>query len=85
MNTRNVQACGTHRAAHPPHCMLSSTSPGFASTKAWEARVDNWLAEHGGAVEDYAFFTFSTRYAFGYLVYQRDNFQQVGLITNLDA
>lgn len=74
---------------------FSTDFPGFAeaaedpavilSTKAWERRMDAWLADNGGTMEDYAFYTFSTRYAFGYLIYQRDSFQQVGLITNIDA
>ena len=54
-------------------------------SKEWEQRLNNWLDENGGTLDDYAFYTFSTRYAFGYLVYQRDNFEKVGLITNLDA
>ena len=49
--------------------------------EAWQARVNNWLDSNGGKLEDYAFFTFSTRFAFGYLVYDRSSRKQVGLIT----
>lgn len=50
--------------------------------KGWQQRVDSWLAEQGGDLEDYAFFTFSTKFVIGYLIYDRESRQQVGLVTN---
>ena len=51
----------------------------------WQHRLDNWLQAHGGTYQDYAFFTFATRYVFGYLIYDRASAEQVGLVTNLDG
>jgi hypothetical protein len=50
----------------------------------WRKRIDDWLGMAEGGEDDFAFFTFSTRYAFGYLVYDRDTVEQVGVITNMD-
>lgn len=50
--------------------------------KGWQQRVDNWLAEQGGELENYAFFTFSTRFVIGYLIFDRDTRERVGVITN---
>jgi len=49
----------------------------------WKQRLDNWLSKHGGSYQDYAFFTFATRYVYGYLIYDRSSSERVGLITNL--
>lgn len=48
--------------------------------ETWNSRLQAWLADNGGTVDDYAFFTFTTRYSFGYLVYDRDTAAQVGMI-----
>ena len=47
----------------------------------WQARVDDWLSGQEGKLEDYAFFTFSTRFVIGYLIYDRTTREQVGIIT----
>ena len=39
-----------------------------------------WLAEHGGAISDYAFYTYSTRYVFRYIGYRRATGEQVGFL-----
>ncbi len=46
--------------------------------------LDDWLAEHGGSLEDYAFYTLSTRYQFGYLGFRVDTGERVGML-NLSA
>ncbi|MEE4282760.1 MAG: hypothetical protein V2I41_12510 [Pseudomonadales bacterium] len=50
--------------------------------KGWQARVDNWLADQDRKLEDYAFFTYSTRFVIGYLIYDRATRERVGIITN---
>ncbi len=47
---------------------------------SWQERVDVWLNENGGSFADYAFFTFSTRYVFGYLIYDRATRERVGIV-----
>jgi hypothetical protein len=45
-----------------------ATNP--ADLTAQDARtgqLPGWLASHGGGLEDYAFFSFATRYHFAYL------------------
>jgi hypothetical protein len=49
--------------------------------KGWQQRVDDWLTTQGGNLEDYAFFTFSTRFVIGYLVYDRNSRERIGIIT----
>ncbi|XOV84334.1 MAG: hypothetical protein ACFHXK_04300 [bacterium] len=53
-------------------------------SKPWARRVNSWLSDQGGTIEDYAFFTYSTRYIFGYMIYERSTREQVGLITHKD-
>jgi hypothetical protein len=48
----------------------------------WQPRVDKWLAEQDRKLEDYAFFTFSTRFVIGYLIYDRTTRERVGILTN---
>ena len=63
--------------------LSTSTDPEFISQQPkWDARLQAWLDENGGSVDDYAFFTFTTRYMFGYLVYDRETVSQVGLIAS---
>ena len=50
----------------------------------WQQRMEEWLQNHGGDYDDYAFFTFATRYVFGYLIFDRASGERVGLVTNLD-
>jgi hypothetical protein len=50
--------------------------------RGWEARVNTWLSGQDRELEDYAFFTFSTRFVIGYLIYDRTTREQVGIITN---
>ncbi len=74
---------------------FSTATPGFVDaaertaeitiSPEWTERLTNWLAENGGELEDYAFYVFSTRYVFGYLVYRRASLERIGLITNLDV
>ncbi len=46
----------------------------------WQEKIDAWLNEHGGSFDDYALFTFSTRYVFGYLIYDRATRERVGIV-----
>jgi hypothetical protein len=73
---------------------FTPAAPGFFTTAenpavitghaVWKQRLEHWLQSHGGAYEDYAFFTFATRYVFGYLIFERASARRVGLVTNLD-
>lgn len=46
----------------------------------WVVALDKWFAEHGGTIEDYRFYTFSTRYEFGYLAFDKATNKQIGLM-----
>jgi hypothetical protein len=45
------------------------------------AAIQSWLEEHGGTLEDYSFYTLSTRYQFGYLGFRKDSGERVGMLT----
>ena len=54
-----------------------------AELSAQDARTGHlpgWLARHGGGLEDYAFFSFATRYHFAYLGVSRADGRLVGLL-----
>ena len=45
------------------------------------AAIAEWLAEHGGAIEDYRFYTYSTRYVFRYIGYHKETGRQIGFLS----
>lgn len=42
--------------------------------------IDKWLATHGGTIDDYAFYTFSTRYVYRYLGFRKENGENLGFL-----
>ena len=47
----------------------------------WRPVLDGWINKNGGTFDDYRFYTFSTRYTFGYFVYDRHSSERLGLLT----
>ncbi|MFT7653793.1 MAG: hypothetical protein ACI9ON_000281 [Limisphaerales bacterium] len=45
-----------------------------------QAGLDQWLATHGGSVEDYSFYTFSTRYVYRYMGYRKETGENLGFL-----
>ena len=50
--------------------------------KRWSMSLDSWLEVRGGTDDDYRFYTFTTRYSFGFLIYDRVTNKKIGLITS---
>ncbi len=42
--------------------------------------IPNWLDEHGGTLQDYAFFPFGARYTYAFVGFRRSNGEFVGLL-----
>ena len=45
-----------------------------------QAGIDKWLTTHGGTIDDYAFYTFSTRYVYRYLGFRKENGENLGFL-----
>ena len=57
----------------------------ITDSPGWQETIDAWLATNGGELDDYAFYTFSTRYSFGYLIFDKKTYAIVDFISkNLD-
>lgn len=46
-----------------------------------EAALEAWTNEHGSSIDDYAFFTLSTRYTYAYMGFRRHSGELLGLLT----
>ncbi|MEQ8691973.1 MAG: hypothetical protein RIC89_14200 [Pseudomonadales bacterium] len=46
----------------------------------WPAAEADWLARHGGSMDDYNFYTFSTRYVYRYIGFRRDTGENLGFL-----
>lgn len=44
------------------------------------AALDAWIAKHGGSIDDYNFYTFSTRYTFEYIGFREATGEQLGFL-----
>ena len=42
--------------------------------------LDKWVLEHGGTIDDYAFYTFSARYAYRYLGFRKSNGERLDFL-----
>lgn len=42
--------------------------------------LEQWLSRHGGTIEDYAFYTFSTRYVYRYIGFRRSTGENLGFL-----
>jgi hypothetical protein len=42
--------------------------------------LDKWVAKHGGTIDDYAFYTFATRYVYRYVGYNAETGQNLGFL-----
>jgi hypothetical protein len=46
----------------------------------WANAEQQWLARHGGAMKDYSFYTFSTRYIYRYIGFRRETGENLGFL-----
>ena len=45
-----------------------------------QGALDQWVADHGGSIEDYNFYTFATRYVYRYVGYRKSDGANLGFL-----
>ncbi|NOX49271.1 MAG: hypothetical protein GXP16_01885 [Gammaproteobacteria bacterium] len=46
-----------------------------------EKALNDWVKEHGGNIEDYNFYTYSTRYAYRYMGFSKSSGEMIGFLS----